>query len=167
MGTQEQRVGDLHKKLTSGFEQGEDEFGNPKVQSDRRSQFEGSRFGGATGDFAGKDFSTASYSKQRWQGTREAQVSSFQGVKRAKGYDRSPHFVRENASIAKTNKVDRSRFKTDPIARKPAAQQQQGYRTQQSNYAETRRGNTPEPLIIPYRDQQKMSVEDTKALLRR
>ena len=164
---QRQGPGDLSKKLMSGFEDGEDEQGNPRVRSDRRSQFEGRNFGQASGDFAGKDYSTSEYRKKRWQGNRDAYSKSFEGRKTAQGYDRSPHFVKKNAALSRNANLTRSNYQTSEIAKKNLPKSQGDYQTQQSAYTQSRRGNTPAPLIIPYRDQQNMTVEDTKSLLKR
>ena len=155
------------------FKIGKDEAGRPKVESDQRSSFESkaeSSFGGGT-SYQGSEFSKKSYRKKRWGGNSSYDVKSFAGRKQAANYSKEPWFVRNQAGAAaqgKEAKVAKKGFLTRVFGTSTAREQGAGNLDKPSNYqTDVRREVYKQPDVIHWKEQQGLSINDTKQLLAR
>ncbi|MGB2403137.1 MAG: hypothetical protein ACPIA7_06965 [Akkermansiaceae bacterium] len=152
------------------FSVGKDEAGNPQMKSDLRSSFEGKSSNMISSqDFSGKDYTTRSYAKKRWQGNTSFERRGYQGNTDANKYKMEPWFVRKQASAEgeASNLSDRA-FVTGAYD-KTSASEQSADRISHPSDAETdvRRRVFQQPDIIDWKEQQGLGVKDTNRMLGR
>jgi len=152
------------------FSVGKDEAGNPQMKSDLRSAFEGKTSNMITSeDFSGKDYTTRSYAKKRWQGNTKFERQQYQGNTDANQYKMEPWFVRKQASAeGKSANFNDQAFVTQGYDKK-SANEQNANRIQRPSDAETdvRRRVFPQPDITDWKEQEGLGVKDTNRLLGR
>lgn len=152
------------------FSVGKDEAGNPQMKSDLRSSFEGRSSNMITSeDFSGKDYTTRSYAKRRWQGNTAFERREYQGNIDANKYKMEPWFVRKQASAeGETANFNDQSFATGSYD-KTTANEHNANRISRPSDAETnvRRRVFQQPDIIDWKEQQGLGVKDTNRMLGR
>ena len=152
------------------FSVGKDKDGNPVMQSELRSHFEGKRSTtGSTSDYSGKDYTAQSYAKKRWGGDSSLQRKKYQGNTDANHYKMEPLFVRKQASAAGQRADAEGKAYASKSYGKSTAREQDKARVKRTSDAETdvRRRVFKEPDIIDWKEQQGLSVKDTNRMLGR
>ncbi len=152
------------------FSVGKDEAGNPQMKSDLRSTFEGKASNMVSNrDFSGKDYTTRSYAKKRWAGSRGIERKKYEGNTDASRYKMEPWFVQKQALAEGQRARANDRVYETGRYSKTTAVEQQGRRLARPSDAETdvRRRVFREPDIIDWKEQQGLGVKDTNKLLGR
>ena len=153
------------------FSPGTDDSGNPQMQSDKRSSFEntGANSMASGNNYSGKEYTKKSYRKERWGGDSDYKTKLFNGSKTASNYDKEPWFVKNQSSDynQRANEGKKSFF--TKLFGTSSAREQNGESLDRPSDAETDVRNRvfKQPEVIGWKDQQTLSISDTKSMLGR
>lgn len=166
--------GEQHRTLSqrlnekSGFVQ--DSEGNWKPKVDRRSSFESvGESPYFKGDYAKKEYKAGEYSKKSWWGSKPYESKSYEGDVDGSRFAKTSRF---NGTVARDGKQSAreggTSYQTEGYATSQA-RETDGKRLDRPSDAETdvRRRVFQQPDIIDYRDQRKLSLQQTKSFLGR
>ncbi len=157
----------MEERIKGGYTVGEDEQGNPRMQSDRRSQFENRSASGTGGQIAGKNYNTKEFSRSRWSGHRDYGAKRYNGEGSTKGYEKSPVFIQKNAHLANNSRFSQKGYNTSQYATSASREQGGSYRTGSNAYTDSRRNKRPKAPITTFQQEQQLTIEDTKKILGR
>jgi len=149
---------------------GKDKDGNPQMKSDLRSSMEGKTNHMSTNrDFSGDDYTKKSYRKERWGGNTIFNRKKYGGDTDASRFKSEPWFARKQASASGQLAAAAGKtYGVNPFATGTA--REGGVATIARNSdAETdvRRRVYKQPDITHWKDQSRLSVNDTKSRLGR
>lgn len=150
---------------------GEDDAGNPRMQSDVRSSFENT--GGSSivsgNNYSGNEYTKKAYRKERWGGESSYKTKSYNNTNKANNYGKEPWFARKQANVnGQESSVGKKSFFTKLFG-KSTARERGATDLSKPSDAETnvRRRVFIQPDIIGWKDQQTLSVDDTRGMLGR
>ncbi len=150
-----------------GYEKGTD--GSKKIVSDNRSGFEGRRVEGFDKSVENKQFATKERTKRPWWGKKDYGSKSWNGSKEAPAAGRKSWFGSRRAKEG--GQMARAAGKTYGTGEygTGAAHEAGTTRLGRPEDASTRnrRDSAPEPNIIGWEEQRKMSMEQTRGILGR
>jgi hypothetical protein len=165
---------DQHRSLSqrmnekSGFTQ--DSEGNWKPKVDRRSSFESvGESPYFKGDYAKKEYKAGEYAKKSWWGSKDYEHKTFEGDTDGSRFAKTSRFDGSEARDGKlAAREGGTTYETGDYATK-GAREADGKRLDRPSDAETdvRRRVFQQPDIIDYRDQRKLTLEQTKSFLGR
>lgn len=153
------------------YKVGEDDAGNPQMQSDVRSSFES--VGGnkitSGNHYSGKEYTKKSYRKERWGGDSVYRTKSYNDVGRASNYDKEPWFIRKQAITSGQEPSEGKKSFFSKIFGKSTAREQDATRLTKTSDTESavRRRVFKQPDVISWKGQSALSVQDTKGMLSR
>ncbi|OYV07182.1 MAG: hypothetical protein CFE26_02365 [Verrucomicrobiales bacterium VVV1] len=166
--------GEQHRTLSqrmnekSGFSQ--DSEGNWKPKVDRRSSFESvGESPYFKGDYAKKEYKAGEYAKKSWWGSKEYERKTYDGAVDGSRFTKTSRFDGSEARDGKLSaREGGTTYETENYATSEA-REASGKRMDRPSDAETdsRRRVFQQPQIIDYRDQRKLTLQETKSFLGR
>jgi hypothetical protein len=151
----------------NGYKQ--DSEGNWKAQSDRRSPYENQGKTHEAGrDFKKQAYKTGDYNKNSWWGNKDYGRQSYGGNTDGSRFQKSSGLQGKGASEAGTNAKIPSNYQTNAYGTGAAREASGGQIKKGSNTEiENRRNEYERPEIIDWREQRKLSMEQSKGILGR
>ncbi len=162
-----------HKPLSqrlsekNGYKQ--DANGNWVPQNDKRSSFESQ---GESAyfkkDFKKQEYRTGDYSKKSWWGNKQVDRQSYAGATDGSRFQKSAGLQGQGARESGNSANLPDSYQTDGYATGSARETSNPNLARPSNDGiENRRKVFPEPVIVDWREQRSLSVEQSKGILGR
>jgi len=143
--------------------------GSTRIASDRRSQYEGRKVDGFGKSIADKRFATSEREKRPWWGKKNYDHKMWSGAKTAPDAGKKSWFASKHAKEGgQMARADGKQYQTGTYevgAAYEAGTRRLGH--PQNTNVQNRRKTSPEPKIIGWEEQRKMSMEQTRSLLGR
>lgn len=151
----------------NGYKQDAD--GNWKVESDRRSPYEGK---GATYDskksFQKKDYRTGDFAKKSWWGNKQVERQVYAGDTDGSRFQKPSALQGQNAREGDDLAKIPDPYQTDSYATSAARETRAGAIDRPADAAiESRRKKFKQPEIVDWREQRSLSLDQSRGILGR
>lgn len=151
----------------NGYKQ--DAEGNWKPRTDKRSSFESQ---GESPNFKKaykkSEYKTGDYAKKSWWGNKEHNRKAYDGNTDGSRFDQSSRFADKTAGEASNSTELSKGYDTDTYATSAAREtKRDGIRKVADAETENRQKVFDEPEIIDWREQRRMSIDQSKSILGR
>jgi len=159
----------LLERYAGNFRKETGEDGSTKIVSDRRSGFEGRQVEGFDKSVSKKRYDTSEQKKRSWWGKKDYGRKSWAGNKESPDAGRKSWFGSRRAKEGgQTARGSGKRYGTGEYGTGPASEagtRRLGH--PEDALTRNRRDTSPEPHIIGWEEQRRMSMEQTRGILGR
>ncbi len=152
---------------SSGFKQ--DEGGNWVPTNNKRSSFEQQAESAySKGEFDKKTYETGDYKKQSWWGKKDHQVKSYEGYTDGSRFQTAADLGQKNSNFGTQGYATGDPYQTNRLEYQAAREASGERMARPSNqYQETQQQKFTPPAVMDWKEQRKLSMEQSKSILGR